>query len=409
VNHDVIIIGGGPVGSLLACVLGSAGMRVAVVEARPAAGPPAAATFELRVSALTRASECMLQAVGVWSRLTPERLGPFREMHVWDATGPGAIHFDSADIGEATLGYIAENRAVQHALEARLAEIDSVHWYRPERLEALDVEVDGVVARLSGGRLRAPLVVGADGADSRVRSLAGIGVERSDYGQRAVVAGVRTARSHDETAWQRFLPSGPLAFLPLPPPDLSSIVWSTDPGHAAHLLELPAAEFARELEDAFASRLGPVTWVGERAGFPLRGLRAARYIAQRTALVGDAAHTVHPLAGQGLNLGFLDAAALAEVLVQAYRSGRDPGGAPALRRYERWRVGHNVLMQRVLEGLKWLFASPAPPIRLARNFGLTLTDRVHPVKHLIMRHATGRAGDLPALARALRDPERACA
>lgn len=402
-TYDVVIVGGGPVGALLACALGAGGLRVAVVEAQ---APPQHLerqspdqAFELRVSALTRASELILRGVGAWDALPLERLGVFREMHVWDAGGSGEIHFDSADIGEPALGYIAENQAVQSALERRIGELASVRWHRPARLHGAAVEPGGVRLRVGEERLHARLVIGADGTQSRVRRLLGLGARRTDYGQCAVVACVRTERGHAETAWQRFLPSGPVAFLPLPPPHLSTVVWSTDPEHAAGLLAAPPAEFARALERAFASRLGPVTWVGERASFPLQGLRAARYVAQRAALVGDAAHTVHPLAGQGLNLGFLDAAALAEVLLEAHTRGRDIGAEAALRRYERWRRGHNLAMQTLLEGFKWLFGSRWTPLRVARNVGLAVTDRLDPLKHLIMRHATGRAGDLPALAR----------
>ncbi|NIR28086.1 MAG: ubiquinone biosynthesis protein UbiH [Gammaproteobacteria bacterium] len=407
-KHEVAIVGGGAVGAALACALGAAGIRVALIEAHAPAEAPGGEGFDLRVRALTRASERILRGVGAWRHLPGERLGPFREMHVWDATGAGEIHFDSADIGEPTLGYIAENRALQHALERRIETLEEVRWYRPAVLEDIDTEPARALLRVDGARLETRLVVGADGTESRVRSLVGIEATRADYHQRAVVACVRTQQSHGETAWQRFLPAGPLAFLPLPPHDLSSIVWSTEPQHATHLLALTASEFARELEDAFASRLGAVTWVGERASFPLHGLRAARYVAGRSALVGDAAHTVHPLAGQGLNLGLLDAAALAEVLIEAHARGRDIGGSPALRRYERWRAGHNLLMKSLLESFKWLFENSWAPVRLTRNAGLVVTDRLHPVKRLIMDHATGRAGDLPALARDRHDPQVLC-
>jgi 2-octaprenylphenol hydroxylase len=386
------------VGTTVACGLMQSGLRVAVVEAREPQQARSSEAFDVRVSALTRATESILRHVGVWGEIPPERLSPFRQMHVWDATGRGEIHFDSADIGEPTLGYIVENRLIERALARRLSQCTSVDWIRPATLTALRTEDDRVELRIGRSSLHARLVIGADGTDSRVRTLATLPSVKSDYQQQAVVAVVRTARDHCETAWQRFLPTGPLAFLPLPD-GYSAVVWSTVPRRAESLMAMDAFHFAIELEAAFCARLGAITWVGERHRFTLRRLRAQRYVGRRAALVGDAAHTVHPLAGQGVNLGFLDAAALVTVIEQAQVKGRDFGGPSALRRYERWRKGHNLVADRVMDTLSWLFTSPQPPIRLARNWGLSATDQVALLKRLIMRRAAGLDGDFPPLAR----------
>lgn len=400
-SFNVAIVGGGMVGGTLACALARGGLSVALVEASPPRpvrdwGP--GTPFDLRVSALTRASEAVLRQAGVWAGVERRRLAPFREMRVWDAGSAGAIHFDAAELAEPALGHIVENRALVEAIDERLAELPGVTRIEPER--PVNLEVRGKAARLhlSGGAIEAGLVVGADGARSRVRELAGIGLHRSGYGHSALVATVRTDLPHGETAWQRFLPTGPLAFLPLPGGHCS-IVWSAPPPRVEEWLALPADDFAEALETASEGRLGRVVWVGERASHPLYRQHAERYVGPRVALVGDAAHTIHPLAGQGVNLGILDAAALAEVVLAAWRAGGDPGALPVLRRYERWRKGHNLLVQAAMDGFRVLFASELAPVRLARGLGLRAADAAGPFKTLVMRHAMGLAGDLPALAR----------
>ncbi len=411
-HYDIIIIGGGMVGAACALALGGSGLRVAVIETRTAQPYDAAAAADLRVSAITQASQRIFAALGVWPTLAARRISPFREMRVWDAAGSGAIHFDSADIGTATLGWIIENQVIQSALWEGLATQSNIEVICP----ALPVEVSFAedVARIvldNGRTLSAHLVVAADGADSRVREMAGIATQGWRYDQQGVVATVTPQRSHQDTAWQRFLPHGPLALLPLGD-GRCSIVWSTSPEQAARLLALDEHAFCQELSTASEGVLGEIVATGPRAAFPLRLQHARDYVRPRLALIGDAAHCVHPLAGQGVNLGLLDAAALAEVLLDAQQAGRDIGALKTLRRYERWRKGDNLLMMGVMDGFKRLFGTAWSPLRIARNMGLTFTDNLQPVKNLIMRRAMGLEGDLPRLAsiapRAAASPSIGC-
>ncbi len=398
-SYDLIIVGGSMVGAALACALGGSRLRVAVVEASEAPSAVGTGDYDLRVSAITRASQRIFESVGAWDAMAALRVSPFRHMHVWDAGGSGVIHFDSAEVGEATLGHIIENRVVQESLLARLRDFDNVTVLRPAALDVFTVGSDGVTVRLrDGSELDARLLVGADGARSSVRAQAGIAVRGWAYDQTAVVATVRTQRSHEETAWQRFLPNGPLAFLPLGDGSCS-IVWTTTPEEAEALLGLGDDEFLRRLSDAFDQRLGPVIATGPRAAFPLRLRHAAQYVQPRLALIGDAAHTIHPLAGQGVNLGLLDAATLAEVLLDAAARRRDLGDLAVLRRFERWRKGDNLAMMAAMEGFKRAFGSGLAPVRLLRNAGLGLVNGAGPLKRVFIRHAMGLGGDLPRLAR----------
>lgn len=399
-SYDIAIAGGGCVGGTLACALAQAGLRVALIEAREPQRVWPAGSVDIRVFAITRASERIFRAIGCWGAIERAGISPFRDMRVWDAGGAGAIHFDSAELGEPTLGYIVEQRVIQAALNARMEGLPTLTRLCPAAVGDFAVDTAGMRICLDDGRvLRARLLVGADGADSRVRGLAGIAIGVRDYRQAALVAVVGTEQAHQETAWQRFLPDGPLAFLPLRD-GRSSIVWSTSPQQADALCALDEAEFLERLGEAFAHRLGRITAVGERARFPLRRLHARHYVLDRLALVGDAAHVIHPLAGQGVNLGLLDAATLAEVVLETRAAGRDPGLLANLRPYERRRRGDNRTMQLAMDGFKDLFGAVAPPLRLLRNIGLGLVDRAGPLKQTLARHAMGLAGDLPTMARA---------
>ncbi len=397
-TYPVAVVGASMVGSALACALGLRGIRVALIEALPSSAESEWANFDVRVSAVTRASQRIFETLGAWAGMASRRVSPYREMHVWDAVGRGSIHFDSADIGEPNLGHIIENRVMVAALEQRLAGLQAVDWFRPASILGLERNPDRVLLSLDGATVEANLVVGADGARSRVRELSGLTVTGSDYGQEALVATVKTERWHRETAWQRFLPGGPLAFLPMLD-GYSSIVWSAPSERVHELLAMDTDDFAVVLADAFERRLGAVSWVGPRAAFPLRRQHAEHYVGPRVALVGDAAHTIHPLAGQGANLGFLDAAALAEVLSEAITAGKEPGEFRVLRRYERWRKGHNLMTEMLMDGFKQLFGTDSPPVSRVRSLGMNLTDMAGPVKRSLIRLAMGLQGDLPTMAR----------
>jgi 2-octaprenylphenol hydroxylase len=401
-DYDVVIAGGGMVGATLACALQNSELQVAVLEGRPLQGMRPEMDVDLRVSAITQASQQIFAAVGAWDKITAWRVSPFREMRVWDAVGSGHIHFDSANLGEPLLGWIIENRVIQAALLDCIQGLPNTTLLCPATLDLATVHQDCIHIRLADGReLTTRLLVGADGPRSQVRHWAGIDITGWSYGQKALVTMVKTEQPHSETAWQQFLPSGPLAFLPLHD-GRSAIVWSTTPSHAETLLKMDRDPFALALAEAFKWRLGGITGVGPRDAFPLRLQHAHAYVKPRIALIGDAAHVVHPLAGQGVNLGILDAATLAEVLTDATALNDDIGSPKTLRRYERWRKGENLLMLGALDGFKRLFGSSLPAVRWLRNVGLNVADTVSPVKNLMARRAMGLAGDLPRLARRFR-------
>jgi 2-octaprenylphenol hydroxylase len=402
---DVAIVGGGPVGACAAALLargaagGSGALRVALLEPGAPAPLPADAPLEARVVALSRASQHILTRAGAWPRIRGPRLSPYERMRIWhESVAPDseqALLFDAADAGEPNLGFIAENRLLQTALLGAFA--DAGGHLEAAQLSALEITDAGVNLTTNGRVLSARLVVGADGAHSTVRRAAGLTAAVSDYHQTAIVANVATARPHQATAWQRFMHDGTLAFLPLAD-GTSSLVWSADDNLAAGLLGATASGFAQQLDRASDLALGSTRLVSERTSFPLRRLAAQRYVAQRVALVGDAAHVVHVLAGQGVNLGLLDAAALAQLVLAAAGQREDPGALGVLRAYERWRKSEVALMSTAIDAFDRLLAHGSGPIARVAQRGLSWVNRSQELRRLFIRRALGLSGELPQAA-----------
>lgn len=398
-DFDVVVAGGGMVGLCCAALIGReeslAGWRVAVVEP-VAPKPPRDESVDLRVSALSRASQRILRAAGAWDVLA-DRACAYSDMVVWDATSTpdarDALRFSAATTGEPDLGHIVENLRVQWALH------ESRHLRGVTRigagLEAMELASEVVRLTLSDGRhISCGLVIGADGGPSRVRELCGIGRAGWAYGQTAVVAHLRTERPHRHTAWQRFLPEGPIAFLPLRDGRVS-LVWTTTPEGAVELQDVAPEEFSRRVAAASDHVLGAIELGSARAGFPLALWHAREYVRPRLALAGDAAHTIHPLAGQGVNLGFLDAAALVQVLATEAASGGEPFGTRALRRYERWRRSENTLMLGATDALNRLFGERSMTVAAARRLGMAVVSSQPLIRRVLVERALGLKGDLP--------------
>jgi 2-octaprenylphenol hydroxylase len=391
---EVVVVGAGPVGLTLAALLASSAaagrLRVRVIDAQDPA-QWSEERMDIRVYALSRASQQAFERLGVWSEIRARRATPYRRMRVWEGErfgGPGSLEFDAAEIGEPDLGHIVEDNLIREQLARVLSERVGVELRFATPVEALEDSATGVRVRLTSGEtLSATLVVGADGANSRVRALAEIPVLEQSYEQHAIVAHVASAASHAETAWQRFLPGGPLAFLPLAD-GRSSIVWSLPSAKAETLLAVDEQEFVAALQEASGDVLGALELQSPRAAFPLAMLRAHEYCRAGLALVGDAAHCVHPLAGQGMNLGLADAVCLAETLNAASEAGEHLGDRRVLDRYARARKGTNLVMQLAFDALDRLFRLDewAMPIR---KLGLAAVDGLPAAKRLLMRRALG--------------------
>lgn len=396
---DVVIVGGGMVGLGLAAALKGSALKVAVVEGQLPA-PELGEAPDNRVSALSLASQRILQGVGAWDGIAARRLQGYEKMQVWEQDSFGHIDFDAASLRQSALGHIVENRVIQLALLDALKGANNIQLLTPARAQSLQVGEAGAVLLLEdGGALSAKLVVAADGAHSWVRRQADIPLTSWDYGHHALVATVRCAEPHEAVARQIFTPEGPLAFLPLWQPDLCSIVWSVPAARAEALCGCDDEQFNRQLTAAFDGRLGLCKVEGARGAIPLTARYARDFARERLVLVGDAAHTIHPLAGQGVNLGLLDAAALAEQILHNHRAGADIGLLANLRGVERWRKSEAARMLAAMEGLKRLFGGSNPLKKLVRGVGLRAVDGLGPLKQRVIRAAMGLDGELPALAK----------
>jgi 2-octaprenyl-6-methoxyphenol hydroxylase len=397
-DTELLIAGGGLIGLLLGTACAGAGLAVAVVDRQD----PAAMLgekFDGRASAIAYGSQQVLAALGLWERIAAEA-EPIREIRVADDASRWFLHYDHKDLGtDAPLGYIVENRVLRRALLEAAGALPSLRLLAPLAVERVDASPFAATAALSDGRrLHARLVAAADGAASPLRHAAHIRTLEWRYPQTGIVTTVRHARPHRGVAVEHFLPAGPFAILPMTG-NRSSIVWTERAELAARLAALPDDAFAAEVAARFGDFLGTLEPVGPRWTYPLGLMLAERYAATRLALVGEAAHLIHPIAGQGLNLGIRDVAALAEIVIDWRRLGLDIGDDRVLARYQRWRRFDTMMLAAVTDGLNRLFSNRSAPLRLARDLGLAVVDRLPPLKRFLMRDAMGISGDPPRLVR----------
>jgi 2-octaprenylphenol hydroxylase len=397
-DYDIVIIGSGIVGLTCASALATTGLRIAILEAKSTSTTWQADKYDIRVSAINAASQAIFQALGAWSIISNLRKSAFRDMHVWDEKGE--IHFSCTQIARPYLGHIIENSVMQQALLDVIKNHPNITLCYESQPVAITGSAERQIITLKDGTtLQANLLIGADGAHSWLREYLQIPLRTWSYQQNALITTVHTEMAHQATAWQRFLPTGTLAFLPLVDEHMCSIVWSINDNYAHHYATLTEQEFNHSLSSAFNYQLGKTQVIDKRVSIPLYMRHAQQYVQPHIALIGDAVHTLHPLAGQGVNLGILDAVCLAEVVAQALAKKQNIGDYNVLRRYERWRKGENSIMIAAMEGFKRLFTHDANSIIKARGLGLTITNKLTNVKSLFIKRAMGLTGDLPHLAR----------
>jgi 2-octaprenylphenol hydroxylase len=392
---DIAIIGAGVVGLATALALAPTGLQIALFDAQPKPSPrlqgAALNDWDRRVTALTPASIRLLQSLGAWPLIEESgRGGAYTDMFVWDSEGTGHVHFTAADLNIESLGTIVESSLTTNALinATEAATNLSITW--DTRLDSMDIQEDGVrFTTSSGGVVIAQMAIGADGGRSKSRELASMRTREWRYGQSAIVATVRVEPHHSRACWQAFLPSGPLALLPLADNDMCSIVWSLDDALSDHWIQADQDVFVSGLNRALSGRGPQVIEVSERQTFPLIQCHAVDYSKGRFVLVGDAAHSIHPLAGQGINLGLSDAHILGGEVLRAYQRGADWFSPQVLSRYERQRKGDNLGMMATMQAFKWGFGSKNPAVTLMRNVGLNSVDALPMAKRWFMQQAVG--------------------
>ena len=399
-KFDIAIVGGGMVGLAMAASLADTQLKILLIEKQnlselfPADLLENKAVedqdFDVRVSAISPANRELLTQFNAWQNIPKQRLANYQHMSVWDGDGTGKIEFSASQVAEPNLGVIVENRVIQAALLKRIQLFGNIQCVFGFELDDIQVDDSHVEIHLSNEQIyKSQLLIGADGANSLVRQKVDIESKQSPYDQIAFVANVKTEVDHQDTAWQRFTPNGPVAFLPLANKNLCSVVWSLDQELAEKLQKVSTEEFVTKLQQAFESKLGKVTPVSQHFGFPLIKRHSQSYLKQRIALVGDAAHTIHPLAGQGVNLGFQDVACLSSLIIKLHSQQRDFGLKENLRPFERERKTENLIMQNAMSGFKNLFSNQSMPVTLVRNFAMSALNNISIAKEIMIKKAMG--------------------
>ncbi len=395
-EFDVLVSGAGMIGGATACLFAKQGLKVGLIDSSTLQQWHEDQDYG-RVSAINIASMNLFRQLDIWDDIEAKRPSPYHAMEVWEHQSNASISFDRQSIGQAQLGYIIENSAIISSLADKLRQNYNVKILENTTLVGRQIEHDRLIITTDDNKsIACKLLVGADGARSKVREICDIDAAYFDYEQDAIVTCISSDKSHCHTAWQTFLPSGPVALLPLTDGSCS-IVWSCDRSHADRLMSLSDQQFCSELTGYFGTHLGEINTCTTRFRFPLEQYHAVQYISRFTALVGDAAHVTHPLAGLGANIGFMDAAALAEVVQDAMGKNQNISKHSVLRRYERWRKGDNGLVLNMMKGFKILFGQTTGPAKTARQAGLKVTDQILPLKNQFARYAMGLSGDIPEI------------